>query len=114
MESFFKNLETFRPVTLLKRDSSTDISTAQKMKFPVKDFFSKCDQISQETADLVTLTEESLEENFIFCVVFPANIAEILRTAFFTEHSLVTAYVIYLNACQRPEADAAEYWKTLK
>ena len=31
--------------------------TAQKMKFPIKDFFSKCDQIRQST-DLVTFTEE--------------------------------------------------------
>ena len=30
--------------------------TAQKMKFSIKDFFSKCDQTA--TADLVTITEE--------------------------------------------------------
>ena len=33
-------------------------STAQKMKFSMKDFFSKCEQI--RTADLVTFTEEIL------------------------------------------------------
>ena len=32
-------------------------TTAQKMKFPVKDFFSKCDQM------------ENFMENFIFCAV---------------------------------------------
>ena len=37
--------------------------TAQKIKVSIKDFFSKCDQ----TADLVTFTEESLMENFTFC-----------------------------------------------
>ena len=31
-------------------------NTAQKMKFPIKDFFSKFDQI--RSADLVTFTEE--------------------------------------------------------
>ena len=31
--------------------------TAQKMKFRIKDFFSKCDQI-RSAADLVTFTEE--------------------------------------------------------
>ena len=33
-------------------------STAQKMKFSMKEFFSKCEQI--RTADLVTFTEEIL------------------------------------------------------
>ena len=27
------------------------LGTAQKMKFPIKDFFSKCEQIRKETAD---------------------------------------------------------------
>ena len=38
-------------------------NTVQKLKFSIKDFFSKCDQICsllQETADLVTFTEEIL------------------------------------------------------
>ena len=34
-------------------------NTAQKMKFSIKDFFRKCDQI-RRTADLVTFTEEIL------------------------------------------------------
>ena len=33
-------------------------NTAQKMKFSIKDFFSKCDQIRSFLADLVTFTEE--------------------------------------------------------
>ena len=37
------------------------INTAQKMKFFIKDFFSKCDQIRRKLdADLVTFTEEIL------------------------------------------------------
>ena len=39
------------------------------MKFSIKDFFSKCDQCDQESADLVTFTEKSLMKNFIFCAV---------------------------------------------
>ena len=34
--------------------------TAQKTKFPIKDFFSNCDQIRSFTADLVSFTEEIL------------------------------------------------------
>ena len=39
------------------------ISTAQKMKSSIKDFFSKCDQIQSH------LLKKSLMENFIFCAV---------------------------------------------
>ena len=36
------------------------------MKFSIKDFFSKCDQIPQFFADLVTFTEEIFNEKFQF------------------------------------------------
>ena len=39
--------------------------TAQKMKFLIKDFLSKCDQIAV-TVDLVTFTEEILNGKFHF------------------------------------------------
>ena len=39
--------------------------TAQKMKFSIKDFFSKCDQIH----NLVTFTEEALNRKLYFCAV---------------------------------------------
>ena len=39
--------------------------TAQKLKFPFKDFFSKCDQI-RRPADLVTFTEEILKGKLQF------------------------------------------------
>ena len=45
-------------------------STAQKMKFSIKDFSSKCDQIRSLLRIWSHLLEESLMENLIFCVVF--------------------------------------------
>ena len=45
------------------------ICTAQKMKFLIKDFFNKYDQIRRKLWDLVTFNEEILNENFIFCAV---------------------------------------------
>ena len=36
--------------------------TAQKMKFSIKEFFSKCDEIRRKL-----LLKKSLMENFIFC-----------------------------------------------
>ena len=40
-------------------------TTAQKMQFSIKGFFSKCDQI-RSTADLVTFTEETLNRKLHF------------------------------------------------
>ena len=44
--------------------------TAQKMKFSVKDFFSKCDQIRSFLRIWSHLPKKSLMENFIFCAVY--------------------------------------------
>ena len=43
--------------------------TAQKMRFSIKDFFSKCDQIRRKLSYLSHLQKKSLMENFIFCAV---------------------------------------------
>ena len=43
--------------------------TAQKMKFSIKDFFSKCDQIRSLLRIWSQLLEKFLMENFIFCAV---------------------------------------------
>ena len=43
--------------------------TAQKMKFPIKGFFSKCDQIRRKLRMWWHLLKKSLMEKFIFCAV---------------------------------------------
>ena len=45
--------------------------TAQKMKFSIKDFFSKCDQIRGKLRVWPHLLKKM--ENLIFCVVIVAN-----------------------------------------
>ena len=52
--------------------------TAQKMKFSIKDFFSKCGQIRSFLRIWLHLQEKSLMENFIFCAV----LYQFLRTIF--------------------------------
>ena len=47
----------------------TVTNTAQKLKFSMKDFFSKCDQIRKKLRILLNLLKKSLMENFIFCAV---------------------------------------------
>ena len=49
--------------------SSMKYVTAQKMKFFVKDFSSKCDQIRSFLQILSQLQKKFLIENFIFCAV---------------------------------------------
>ena len=43
--------------------------TAQKIKFSIKDFFSKCDQIRSFLQIWSHLLKKSLMENFIYCAV---------------------------------------------
>ena len=43
--------------------------TTHKMKFSVKDFFSKCDQIWRKLRIWSHLLKKSSMENFIFCAV---------------------------------------------
>ena len=42
---------------------------AQKMKFSIKDFLSKCDEIRRFLRIWSHLLKKSLMENFIFCAV---------------------------------------------
>ena len=44
-------------------------NTAQKMKFSIKDFFSKCDQIRSFLRIWSHLLKKLLMENFMFCLV---------------------------------------------
>ena len=43
--------------------------TAQKMKFSIKDFFSKCDQIRSFLCIWSHLLKKSVMKNLIFCAV---------------------------------------------
>ena len=44
--------------------------TAQKMKFFITDFFSKCDQIHRKLGIWSHLLKKHITENFIFCEVW--------------------------------------------
>ena len=49
--------------------SLTSCNTVQKINFPIKDFFSKCDQIRFFLRIWSHLLNKTLIENFIFCTV---------------------------------------------
>ena len=46
-----------------------DANTAQKMKFSMKNFFSKCEQIRRKLQMWSHLLKKSLMQNFIICAV---------------------------------------------
>ena len=49
------------------------------MKFSIKDFFSKCDQIRRKLCPQSHLLKKTLMENFILCVVFVNKIRILLK-----------------------------------
>ena len=55
-------------------------NTAQKMKFSIKDFFSKYDQIRRKMRIWSHLLKKSLMENFILCAVQQTIICSRLAT----------------------------------
>ena len=55
----------FYPPELMQRG----IPIAQKMKFCIKCFFSKCDQIRSKLQIWSHILKKSLMKNFIFCAV---------------------------------------------
>ena len=61
--------------------------TAQKIKFFIKDLFSKCDQIRSFLWIRLHLLKKSLMENLIFCAVSYA-IIKIPTASFQTRHKI--------------------------
>ena len=70
-QAFFSFLEKLllQPARILVRIRIKTYLTAQKTKFSIKDFFSKCDQIPRKRQIWSHLLMKSLKENFIFCAV---------------------------------------------
>ena len=76
--------------------------TAQKMKFPIKDFFSKCDQIRSFLRIWSHLLNKSLMENFIFCAVVARAGIAICKIKFndfisFLLTNFIHLFISYLN-----------------
>ena len=64
---FWSGINEYVKVKILRLVSETD--TAQKMKFSIKDSFSKCDQIRSFLRIWSHLRKKYLMENLIFCAV---------------------------------------------
>ena len=80
---------------LNKKAILTKHFTAQKMKFSIKDLFSKCDQIGRKLRIWSHLLKKSLMENFIFCAVF-YKLLSVLHFWFFAIGSFHLTYILFL------------------
>ena len=67
---FFSLAQTLVSKLSLSPDIFTESNTVQKIRFSIKDLFSKCDQIRSFLRIWSHLLKKSLMvENFIFCAV---------------------------------------------
>ena len=75
------NKQIYLELTQTVKEEIEQTLTAQKMKFSIKNFFSKCDQIRSFLMIWSHLLKKSLMENFIFCVVseLEINIQEVKK-----------------------------------
>ena len=62
-------LVRWKKLSYLMKTLNMAFCTAQKMKFSIKEFFSKFDQIHSFLQIWLHLLKKSLMENFIFCAV---------------------------------------------
>ena len=60
--------------------------TAQKMKFSIKDFFSKCDQIRRKLWICSHLLKKSLMENYIFFILHDVALSDQASNTLFRQN----------------------------
>ena len=79
------------------KDFLSKCDQISKMKFSIKDFFSKCEQIRKKLRMWSNLLKKSLMENFIFCaVICPLSYIMNIRHSqniFFKEYVIIYVYI---------------------
>ena len=86
------NLSNFKILNWNSGKLKHSTHTAQKMKFSIKDFFSKCDQIRSKLRIWSHLPKKCLMENFTFCLMENFTIRLFYRSS----HGDVTFKICYL------------------
>ena len=107
VSSFFQPVRLLTTKSIFKRILFCWIFffTAQKIKFSIKDFFRKCDQIRRKLRIWSHLLKKSLIENFIFCAVFwlRAKIIEELTLAISERKSQLCLFPSVRGKCTNME-----------
>ena len=81
-----------------------EVYTAQKMKFSIKDFLSKCDQIHSFLGIWLHLLKKSAVEKFIFCAVICQSL---------TRHDFLILYILIKASAQEPLFGHVFNWSLL-
>ena len=68
-EVFLRKYSTAKELLILAKKALSEMLDRWSLKFSIKDFFSKCDQIRSFLRIWSYLLKKSLIENFIFCAV---------------------------------------------
>ena len=76
--------------------------TAQKMKFSIKDNFSKCDQICGFLRIWSHLLKNPLMENFIFCAVLMLDFFHEFKMAWVLSVLIIGLHIINFNLPRLP------------
>ena len=92
-------------------------SAVQKMKFPIKDFFSKCDQIRKKLFFCPHLLKKSLMENFIFCAVQDSKCTSGFRVSLhvvFWPNTFLNIGIFFINDFHLFDSDFFRHFSTEK
>ena len=101
LKDFAKTQKTSVPESYLNKVAGLQ-KHCTKMKFSIKDFFSKCNQIRNFMRIWSHLLKKSLMENFFFCVVketpvqmFSSIFLKIFKNTYFIEHLRASAFAFW-------------------
>ena len=86
---------SFDLVRLLNLRVKAAVVTAQKMKFSIKDFFNKCDQVRSFLRIWSHLLKKTLMENFIYCAL-----SSLLSKNDKSSHRMCSAKKLFLKTSQ--------------
>ena len=107
LSSFFQPVSLLTTKSIFKRTLFCWIFffTAQKMKFSIKDFFTKCDEICRKLRIWPHLLKKTLIKNFIFCAAFwlRANIIEELTLLISKRKSQLCLFPSLRGKCPNTE-----------
>ena len=105
---------------LKERQNSLSIFTAQKMKFFIKDFFSKCDQIRSFQFFFVHwfliplfCGWEKCHRSDIYCLTFFMDLVILRRQVFCSITSIQLSYAKFVYHVLVPAAPSFQYVRTL-
>ena len=93
-------LISFKPSPEFSNDGCIS-TTSQKMKFSIKDFFGKCDQIHRKLRIWSHLLKKYLIENLIFCAEYKNVVKALEHSLIYRDHYFVSAIrcIRWLSIC---------------